>query len=100
MEDEKIIELYWERNQTAICETEQKYGRYCGRIAHNILHDAGDAEECLNDTWLRAWNAMPTERPGILSAFHGCDHAQSLAGLLSQKAFCEARRRCDAVHLR
>lgn len=71
MEDEKIIELYWERNQTAICETEQKYGRYCGRIAHNILHDAGDAEECLNDTWLRAWNAMPTERPGILSAFLG-----------------------------
>lgn len=71
MEDEKIIDLYWARNQTAIRETEQKYGRYCGRIACNILHDAGDTEECLNDTWLRAWNSMPAERPGILSAFLG-----------------------------
>lgn len=71
MEDEKIIDLYWARKQTAIRETEQKYGRYCGRIACNILHDAGDTEECLNDTWLRAWNSMPAERPGILSAFLG-----------------------------
>lgn len=71
MEDEKIIELYWERNQTAIGETERKYKRYCGKIAHNILRDAQDTEECLNDTWLRAWNSMPTERPGILSAFLG-----------------------------
>lgn len=71
MEDEKIIELYWERNQTAIAETEQKYGRYCGRIADNILYDREDVEECLNDTWLRAWNSMPEERPSILSAFLG-----------------------------
>lgn len=71
MEDEKIIDLYWDRDQTAISETEQKYGRYCGRIACNILHDAGDTEECLNDTWLRAWNSMPKERPDILCAFLG-----------------------------
>ena len=50
MEDEKIIALYWDRDQTAIAETQQKYGRYCGSIAHNIVHDAQDAEECVNDT--------------------------------------------------
>lgn len=71
MEDEKIIELYWERNQSAITQTEQKYGSYCRRIADNILYDREDCEECLNDTWLRAWNSMPTERPRILSAFLG-----------------------------
>lgn len=71
MEDEKIIDLYWDRDQTAITETEQKYGRYCGRIAQNILHDAEDSKECINDTWLRAWNSMPKERPAILSAFLG-----------------------------
>ena len=57
MEDEKIIALYWDRDQTAIAETQQKYGRYCGSIAHNIVHDAQDAEECVNDTWMRAWNS-------------------------------------------
>lgn len=62
MEDEKIIALYWDRDQTAIAETQQKYGRYCGSIAHNIVHDAQDAEECVNDTWMRAWNSMPRER--------------------------------------
>lgn len=71
MEDEKIIDMYWERNQSAIVQTEQKYGRYCGRIATNILYDRADTEECLNDTWFRAWNSMPKERPAILSAFLG-----------------------------
>lgn len=71
MEDEKIIDLYWERNQSAITETEGKYGAYCHRIAWNILYNREDCEECVNDTWMRAWNAMPMERPGILSAFLG-----------------------------
>ena len=71
MEDEKIIALYWDRDQTAIAETQQKYGRYCGSIAHNIVHDAQDAEECVNDTWMRAWNSMPRERPQLLAAFLG-----------------------------
>ena len=71
MEDEKIIALYWDRDQTAIAETQQKYGRYCGSIAHNIVHDAQDAEECVNDTWMRAWNSMPRERPHLLAAFLG-----------------------------
>ena len=88
MEDEKIIALYWDRDQTAIAETQQKYGRYCGSIAHNIVHDAQDAEECVNDTWMRAWNSMP-----------GCDHAQSVAGLLPQKAFRKERRRRHAGYI-
>ena len=67
----KIIALYWDRDQTAIAETQQKYGRYCGSIAHNIVHDAQDAEECVNDTWMRAWNSMPRERPHLLAAFLG-----------------------------
>ena len=71
MEDEKIIDLYWNREQTAIIETEAKYGAYCHHIAWNILNNNQDSEECVNDTWLRAWNSMPTERPGILSAFLG-----------------------------
>lgn len=71
MEDDRIIELYWERDQAAILHTQQKYGGYCGRIAGNILRNQEDCEECLNDTWLRAWNSMPTERPRILCAFLG-----------------------------
>lgn len=71
MEDERIIDLYWERSQQAIVWSEKKYGNYCGRIADNVLHNREDCEECLNDTWLRAWNSMPTERPKILQAFLG-----------------------------
>ena len=55
MEDEKIIDLYWNRDQGAIRHTEEKYGSYCGRIAKNILLNKEDCEECVNDTWLRVW---------------------------------------------
>ena len=71
MEDEKIVQLYWDRDERAIPATAAKYGGYCTSIAQNILGSAEDAEECVNDTWLRAWNAMPPQRPGILSAFFG-----------------------------
>ncbi|MCI9155339.1 MAG: sigma-70 family RNA polymerase sigma factor [Lawsonibacter sp.] len=71
MEDTAIIDLYWARSQQAIVESEQKYGPYCHTIARRILDQEEDAEECVNDTWLRAWNAMPPQRPGILSAFFG-----------------------------
>ena len=71
MEDEKIIDLYWERSERAIAETERKYGAYCRSIATHILYNQEDSEECVNDTYLRAWNAMPKERPAILSAFLG-----------------------------
>ena len=71
MEDHKIIELYWARSQQAIQESEDKYGPYCRSIARGILDREEDAEECVNDTWFRAWNAMPPQRPNILSAFFG-----------------------------
>ncbi len=71
MEDEKIIDLYWARQERALAETELKYGRYCRTIAENILHCPEDSDECVSDTWLHAWNAMPPKRPTILQAFLG-----------------------------
>ena len=69
MEDSAIIDLYWAREERALTETNSKYGGMCRTIAFNILRDRWDSEECVNDTWLRAWNTMPPQRPGILSAF-------------------------------
>ena len=69
MEDSKIIDLYFERNEAAITETDQKYGAYCRSIAWNILQNREDSEECVSDTWLRAWNSMPPQRPGVLRQF-------------------------------
>lgn len=71
MEDSRIIDLYWQRSEAAIGETEKKYARYCHSISFNILHSKEDAEECVNDTWLNAWNAMPPRRPNCLSTFLG-----------------------------
>ena len=71
MTDESIIDLYWARDEKALTETSDKYGAYCNTIAYNILSDSSDAEECVNDTWLHAWNAMPPNRPSLLSAFLG-----------------------------
>ena len=71
MEDQEIVELYWARSEQAIEESEGKYGAFCRTIARNILSQEEDAEECVNDTWLRAWNTMPPQRPRLLSAFFG-----------------------------
>ena len=71
MEDRDIIQLYWDRDEGAIPATADKYGGYCAAIARNILEDEQDAEECVNDTWLAAWNAMPPHRPARLAAFLG-----------------------------
>ena len=71
MEDKQIVDLYWQRSDLAISETDQKYGRYCHTIAYNICGTDEDAEECVSDTWFRAWNLMPDRRPTILSAFLG-----------------------------
>ena len=71
MEDEKIVDLFWQRSDRAIAETERKYGRYCRTIACHICGMEEDAEECVNDTWFRAWNLMPDQRPTVLSAFLG-----------------------------
>lgn len=71
MDDEQIVDLYWERSENAISETANKYGRYCHRIAYNILHNNEDSEECVNDTYMRVWGAVPPQRPNRLSAFLG-----------------------------
>ncbi len=71
MDDKKIIDLYWERSESAISETAKKYGRYCQAIAIHILHNPEDAEECVNDTYLKVWRAIPTLRPLKFSAFIG-----------------------------
>lgn len=71
MNDEKIIELYFARNEKAIAETQSKYGKYCHKIAYNILQNNEDADECENDTYLGAWNSIPPTRPRLLSAYLG-----------------------------
>ena len=71
MDDNLIIDLYWQRNEQAVAETEAKYGPYCRSIAYGILQNNQDTEECVNDTWLRAWNAIPPHRPAKLSLFLG-----------------------------
>ena len=67
--DESIIKLYWERDERAIVETDRKYKGYLHTIAYNILHDRLDCEECLNDTYLGTWNAIPPEKPSVFQAF-------------------------------
>lgn len=69
LSDEDIIALYWEREEKAINATDEKYGRYLLTIANNILNDNLDSEECLNDTYLGAWNSIPPNRPKLFRAF-------------------------------
>ena len=71
MEDAEIIDLYWRRDQRAIDETHGKYGGFLTGIAWNILRSHGDAEECVNDTYLRTWNAIPPARPSAFRAWLG-----------------------------
>lgn len=71
MTDTEIINLYWNRDQHAIEQSEKQYGGYCYSIACGILHNNEDSEECVNDTWLKAWSAMPPQRPNKLSLFLG-----------------------------
>lgn len=71
MEDSKIIELYENRDQQAISQSDIKYGGYCYSVGYNILGVREDTEECVNETWLRAWNSIPPQKPRMLSAFFG-----------------------------
>ena len=71
MEDRDIITLYWARSEEAIRATAAKYGNYCAAIIRRVLGDGRDVEECLGDTWLGAWNAMPPQRPVRLPPFLG-----------------------------
>lgn len=71
MEDSRIVDLYWDRNESAIDHTDKKYGSYLGKIAYNILSDREDSQESVNDTYLAAWNSMPPHRPNVLSTYLG-----------------------------
>ena len=71
MEDKKIIELYFARNESAIAETDRKYGAYCRAIAYRILGDRLDSEEVANDTYLRLWNSIPPKNPDPLKPYVG-----------------------------
>lgn len=69
MDDIEIVSLYWDRDETAIRETETKYDRYLTKIAYNILADLEDSRESVNDTYMAAWESMPPHRPTVLSAY-------------------------------
>ena len=71
MEDFEIVEMYWDRDEKAISETDRKYGKYCRKISYGILFNRADSEECVNDTWLQTWNSLPPQRPEKLSAYVG-----------------------------
>lgn len=71
LKDSAIVALYWERNEDAIAQTAKKFGAYCRKIAVNLLGSGADAEECQNDTWLAAWNSMPSNRPDRLAPYLG-----------------------------
>lgn len=71
MDDNQILDLYWSRSEDAILETDKKYGSFCFQVSFQILRNTQDADECVNDTWMKAWNAMPPQRPGKLQAFLG-----------------------------
>lgn len=69
MEDSEIVALYWDRDETAISQTDAKYNKYCNTISYRIVSTHEDAEECVNETWLRTWNAIPPQRPQVLPPF-------------------------------
>lgn len=101
MKDAEIIALYWRRDERAISETDAAHGGYCRALAARLLASRADADECVNDTWLRAWNAMPPEWPEFLRAFLAkicrrlaCDrlrraHAQKRGGGAAELALDE-----------
>lgn len=69
MKDQQIVDLYWERKEDAIRQTEQKYGAYLSKVAYNILADFEDSQECVNDTYYAAWNSIPPNRPSVLLTY-------------------------------
>lgn len=71
MNDQEILDLYFARSEQAIDASAEKYGRYCHTVAMHILYNQEDSEECVNDTWLRAWGSIPPKRPQMLRSFFG-----------------------------
>lgn len=91
MEDSMIVDLYWKRDESAISETDKKYGNYLTKIAYNILYDFEDSKECVNDTYFKTWNAVPPHRPSVLSAYLGKITRQLSIDVFRKK---NSRKRC------
>ena len=91
-EDHEIIELYWARSESAVHETDEKYGAKLHTLSGRILPEAEDAEECVNDTYLGAWNAMPPQRPLALFAFLAriCRNSAEVSALTEELSACIA----------
>lgn len=85
MQDDKIVALYWQRDDAAIRETEKKYGKYLLKIAQNILFDFEDSKESVNDTYLKAWNSIPPHKPMVLSTYLGKIARERSIDLLRRK---------------
>lgn len=96
MDDQKIIDLYFDRNEQAITETDVKYGKLCHSIAYNILSNREDSEECVNDTYIGVWNAIPPTRPNNFMAFV-CRIARNLS--LKRLEFLKREKRSADVIL-
>ena len=96
MEDAAILDLYNRRCEQAISETADKYGAYCGAVARNILTVPEDAEECLSDTWLAAWNDIPPSRPASLKAYLG-RLTRNLA--ITRWRYTHAQKRCSGLEV-
>ena len=98
MEDSRIIELYESRDQQAISQSDIKYGGYCYSVGYNILGVREDTEECVNETWLRAWNSIPPQKPKMLSAFFG-RITRNIAFDRYRASKTAKRGLCDGIHL-
>lgn len=96
MEDNKIVELYLQRDESAIKETKDKYERYCAYIANNILNSERDTEECLNDTYLMTWNSIPPNKPRSLRAYVG-KIARNIA--INRYNSIKAKKRNDGIEI-
>ena len=94
MDDLRIIELYFARDEQAIKETDAKYGKLCHSIAYNILNNHEDSEECVNDTYVGVWNAVPPTRPNNFMSFV-CKIARNLS--LKRLEFMKREKRSQAV---
>jgi len=86
VDDHGIVQMYWDRDENAIVQTDKKYGNYCYSIAWQILEDREDADESVNDTYLGAWNSLPPHRPENLAAYLG-----KLTRRISLKRWRDAR---------
>ena len=86
MEDRQIVDLYWARSEVAITETDKKYGRYCHYIAYQILCDDMDAEEIVNDTYLKTWNTVPPNHPDPLKRYVGMISSQLALNRYEEKS--------------